>query len=153
MKNHLDALSYCGPAGLSCDDTKAFKALWLYWDGTKKSYFLVGVTDGPIMVPNPESATDFMHNPNITKGTKVQLWTLQIPLLNLPPVIVAAIPITDKLAVDELLELHKTIVFGLLDNGINLVSYSCDGTETERSVQKRFSEVADSFISVDIPGP
>ncbi|KAJ3851252.1 hypothetical protein EV368DRAFT_74705 [Lentinula lateritia] len=78
-----------------------------------------------------------MHNPNITKGTKVRLWTLQILLPNMPPVIVAAIPITDKLAVDELLELCKTIVFGLLDNGINL----------------RFSEVADSFISVNIPGP
>ena len=50
----------------------------------------------------------------------------------------------------DLLPLLKQIIFGLLDAGVQVVSYSCDGTETERVIQRSLSADADSHIEFDI---
>ncbi|KAE9384943.1 hypothetical protein BT96DRAFT_950198 [Gymnopus androsaceus JB14] len=146
-------LNYNGPVALSCDDTKAFAALHLYSDAQEKKSYLVGGTDGPILVPDPETVSKFMNDTTIGKGTKVCLWMLQIPLPKMPPIIAAAIPINDMLKVPQLLEFHKTIVFGLLDQNIKIISYACDGTKAECTIQRAFVELAESHIEVDIPSP
>jgi hypothetical protein len=46
VKSYLDMLKYNGTVGLSCDDTKLFLALHLFWDGEKDKHFLVGSTQG-----------------------------------------------------------------------------------------------------------
>lgn len=69
------------------------------------------------------------------------------------PIIVAALPISSTLKVPQLLELLEKVIDGLLEAGLNIISYSCDGTETERSVQKRFTESAPTCIKISIPGP
>lgn len=56
------------------------------------------------------------------------------------PIIVAALPIPNSLNAPTLLDLLLKILNGLLDKGISVVSYACDGTEVERSVQKLFLE-------------
>ncbi|KAJ3743240.1 hypothetical protein DFH05DRAFT_1536253 [Lentinula detonsa] len=94
-----------------------------------------------------------MKDPNISKGTKVRLWMLQVPLPKVPPIIVAAIPISDRLTVSQTLEFHKTVIFGLLDEDINVISYACDGTETERSLQRAFTQLAETSINVIVPSP
>lgn len=69
---HLEALNYDGPVGLSCDDSKLLSSLRLYWDGQKKAHFLVGAVGGPIEVPDPDDIKTLMSDPNVEKGTKVQ---------------------------------------------------------------------------------
>lgn len=71
----------------------------------------------------------------------------------MPPTIIAILPITDSLNVPQLLDLHERIIFGLLERGIKVVSYSSDGTETERSVQREFAASAKNHITVTIPSP
>jgi hypothetical protein len=58
---------------------------------------------------------------------------------------VAAIPIANNLDAKVLLELLEKVVNGLIDRGIQVVSYACDGTEVERSVQRLFMEKAEKI--------
>ncbi|KAK7448058.1 hypothetical protein VKT23_013815 [Stygiomarasmius scandens] len=153
VKSHLKALQYNGPVALSCDDTKLLPSLRLFYDGVQKTHFLVGDVNGPMIVPNPESIKEIMNSENIVKGTKVRLWTLQVPLPKMPPIVLTALPIPDNMKVPNLLQLHKDIIHGLLDAKINVISYSCDGTENERSVQRSFLEAADLYVRVNIPDP
>ena len=68
---HLAALHHTGPVGLSCDNTKLFSSLRLYWDSEKDSYFLVGGVDGPYRVPDADSIKDIIAQGRIQKATKV----------------------------------------------------------------------------------
>lgn len=69
VKMRFDALDYRGPVALSCDDTKLTSGLRLYWDSSKRMYVLVGGTDGPLEVANPESVQKIMEDEDIPKGT------------------------------------------------------------------------------------
>lgn len=57
----------------------------------------------------------------------------------------ATIPIANNLDAKLLLTLLEKVVNGLIDRGIQVVSYACDGTEVERSVQRLFIEKADEI--------
>ena len=54
----------------------------------------------------------------------------------IPPLILAAKAIPNSLTAQQLLPLSLDLIQGLLRKKIKVVSYACDGTETERSVQK-----------------
>lgn len=71
VEDHLTALDYTGPVGLSCDDTKLFGALRLYWDAEQKAHFLVGGVGGPCRVTDPEQVKQVIEDANIRKATKV----------------------------------------------------------------------------------
>jgi hypothetical protein len=63
---------------------------------------------------------------------------LTIPLPKISPIIVAALPIGNSMDAPTLLVLLKRILDGLIDRGIQIISYACDGTEVERAVQRLF---------------
>lgn len=73
VADHLETLGYDGPLGLSCDDTKLHSTFRLYWDSTKEQHFLVGATDGPLLVLNPENVRDVIAKAKDRKATKVFL--------------------------------------------------------------------------------
>ena len=50
----------------------------------------------------------------------------------------AAIPIANDLGANVLLELLEKVINGLIDCGMQVISYACNGTEVERSVQRLF---------------
>ncbi|KAJ6459147.1 hypothetical protein C8R47DRAFT_1028273 [Mycena vitilis] len=152
VKEHLAALNYDGPVGLSCDDTKLFAGLRLYTDKDKQD-FLVGGVDGPIRVADPEAMKRLLADPTIVKGTKVRLWCLTIPLPGITPLVVAALPIRDNMTADQLLDPLEKILYGLLDLNIRVVSYAADGTETERLLQRKLVEKADKVIHYKITNP
>jgi hypothetical protein len=64
------------------------------------------------------------------------MWCLKIPLPGIPPLILAALAISEKNEVPQLQEWLDTVLKGLSNAGIHVVSYACDGTTTERHVQK-----------------
>jgi hypothetical protein len=71
VKSYLDMLKYDGMVGLSCDDTKLFSALHLFWDGEKDKHFLVGSTQGPFKVADPEWIQEVLEYTKKHKTTKV----------------------------------------------------------------------------------
>jgi hypothetical protein len=71
VADHLAALDYTGPVGLSCDDTKLFGSLRLYWDAEQKAHFLVGGVDGSCRVADPDQVKKVIKDANIQKATKV----------------------------------------------------------------------------------
>lgn len=50
---------------------------------------------------------------------------------------VAALPMPSDSKAEEIVELSKKIIFGLIERGIQVISYACDGTETERAIQRQ----------------
>ena len=68
---HLQSLNYNGPVGLSCDDTKLFSALRLYWDEQEQSHFIIGSTLGPLRVTDVEDMKVVLEEAKKTKATKV----------------------------------------------------------------------------------
>ncbi|KAJ7865909.1 hypothetical protein B0H14DRAFT_3595961 [Mycena olivaceomarginata] len=153
IQEQLAALKYDGPLGLSCDDTKLFAGLRLYHDKIKKADFLVGGVDGPLQVANPEEMKRILADPTIQRGSKVRLWCLTIPLPGITPLIVAAIPIHDHMSADELLPPLEKILYGLLNRNIRIISYACDGTETERLLQRTLVGKAEKVITHKIRSP
>jgi len=71
--NHLRAVNYEGPVALSCNDSKLFASLWLYWDGEEEKHYLGGAVGGPILVPNPDDIKALMSDPKLVKATEVSL--------------------------------------------------------------------------------
>ncbi|CAK5270401.1 unnamed protein product [Mycena citricolor] len=135
---HLEDIKYNGPVGLSCDDTKLFASFRLYWDNEKEAHYLVGGTDGPLRVANPDQVHAVIQDACARKATKIRLWCLTVPMPSITPIVVAALPISGDLKADTLLRHLTQVVDGLLDRGIKLISYACDGTQVERSVQDAF---------------
>ena len=67
--------------------------------------------------------------------------------------IVAAEAIPDNLSVETLYPKSRDIIEGLKRHGLNVVSYACDGTQVERSIQDKLVSSAKSTISIRIPDP
>ncbi|KAF8687978.1 hypothetical protein AX14_003566 [Amanita brunnescens Koide BX004] len=151
-KEYCEALDYSGPIGLGCDETKLQSGLHLYWNTCDGAHYLVGGVNGPIRVIDAERVDSVMSDQNIVLGTKIHLWVIQIPLPGMRPAVLAAIPVS-SLKAPELLEFHDNIISGLLDVNLHVISYSCDGTETERLVQHRFVNKAPQHIAIDIDSP
>ncbi|KAF8239658.1 hypothetical protein L208DRAFT_1374531 [Tricholoma matsutake] len=150
---HLAALNYTGPVGLSCDDTKLFSAMCLYWDAEQKSHFLVGGVDGLYHVANADQVKSVLETANIQKAAKIRLWCLTIPALKMTPIIVAAIPIANDLDASVLLSYLKRVLYGLLEWKVQVVSYACDGTEVEHAVQRLLIKKSEEKIERSIPNP
>jgi hypothetical protein len=56
---------------MSCDDTKLNAAFRLYWDSEKKKHMLVGATDGPHEVADPDSVRKVIDSAKLIKASKV----------------------------------------------------------------------------------
>jgi hypothetical protein len=71
----------------------------------------------------------------------------------MPPLVVAAKAIPNSLKAEQLHEYSVNIIKGLVGRKIKVVSYSCDGTETERAVQRLLKERATHRIQYKIKHP
>ncbi|KIY61279.1 hypothetical protein CYLTODRAFT_459989 [Cylindrobasidium torrendii FP15055 ss-10] len=130
VKERLSAIEYTGPVALACDDTKLLSGLRLYWDATKHEHLLIEGIHGPVLVTNPEDVHDLMQDRTIPKTTKVRVCTVQVPLPKMVPIVVAALPIGNSTTAKELLPSLAKVVHGLLDQEIDIVSYTADRVQT-----------------------
>ncbi|CDO76140.1 hypothetical protein BN946_scf185027.g3 [Trametes cinnabarina] len=146
-RKYLADLGYGeGPVALSCDDTKLHAAWHTYYDSEKKTHFLVGGTGTPLAVANVEELREPMHTEGQVKATKPTL-------PKVPPLIVAAKAIPNNLSAEELYGLLIVVIRGLINAGVNVVSYSADGTEVERSVQKMLIDCSELVCKYTIKHP
>ncbi|KAJ6471521.1 hypothetical protein C8R45DRAFT_1165330 [Mycena sanguinolenta] len=113
----------CGaPLSLAVDDTKLFSALRPLFDGVKRKWFIVGAVGDPIEVPDVDAlhaTLDRLEKNPPPMATKLRLWTLQIPLPRVPPLVLAIMPIEAKV------------------KGPQLAECGGDGAAVERDCQRR----------------
>ncbi|TEB28566.1 hypothetical protein FA13DRAFT_1587449, partial [Coprinellus micaceus] len=83
----------------------------------------------------------------------LRLWVLSIPYPKIPPVIVAAQAIPDNFDAQTLADLSLKVIRGLISRKVNLVSYSCDGLDVERSSQRILISKAERVEKFKIPSP
>ena len=67
--------------------------------------------------------------------------------------IIAAEPIPDNLSVKALYPKSRDVIEGLKRHGVNIVSYACDGTQVERSIQDTLVSNAKNTLSIRLPDP
>ncbi|KAL7281612.1 hypothetical protein ACG7TL_004929 [Trametes sanguinea] len=136
-----------GPVALSYDDTKLHAAWCTFYDSEKQTHFLVGGTGPPIAVANVDELREVLRSPEgQKKATKPTL-------PKVPPLNVAAKAIPSNLTAEDLYTMLITIIRGLIQAGVNVSSYSADGTETERSVQKMLMDRSDIVREYTIDHP
>ncbi|KAK7684416.1 hypothetical protein QCA50_012363 [Cerrena zonata] len=154
VRDRLRAAGYYGPVALSCDDTK-LDSSWRVCEGKDKSVFLVGAIGGPIAVPtgNAAEVQDIIDKHSNDLATKVRLFTVQVPLPGVAPILVSALPIGESNDAEVLVEYSEAIIRGLISHGVRVSSYSCDGTETERKVERLLCKRADDCVTYTIPSP
>ncbi|KAF5341928.1 hypothetical protein D9611_001095 [Ephemerocybe angulata] len=152
VAKQLKALGHEGPVALSCDDSKLLDALRLYWDEKDGCHYLVGAAEGKLKVADPDRMKELLEKSEYHKATKVRVWCLTLPSPKVTPIILAAVPITDALDADALFPMLKTIVDGLIDRDIRIVSYASDGTEVERNVSEKLLDMGERCEYV-IPNP
>ncbi|OJT13578.1 hypothetical protein TRAPUB_9877, partial [Trametes pubescens] len=133
-----------GPVALSCDDTKLHAAWRTYYDAKQQCHFLVGGTGPPRAIADVDALKKILKEAgDKDKATKLRLWCLQPTLPKVPPLIIAAKAIPNSLSAEDLYTCLLLVLVGLIDAGINVVSYSSDGTEVERAVQRLLIQRAD----------
>ncbi|KAJ7310133.1 hypothetical protein DFH08DRAFT_974490 [Mycena albidolilacea] len=148
------------PLSLAVDDTKLFSALRpkgnsglkfqgvenpqftfpllrpLY-DGIKQKWFIVGAIGDPIEVPGVDTlhaTLDRLEKNPPTMGTKLRLWTLQIPLPRVPPLVIAITPIEAKVKGPQLVEWQVRLAKGLISWGFRIIASGGDGAAVEHIV-------------------
>jgi hypothetical protein len=84
---------------------------------------------------------------------QVRVWCLSVPLPGITPLVIAAMPIPNDMKAEDLLVPLEKILDGLLTRNIRVVSYACDGTEVERSVQRMLVAKAEQTIRHTISSP
>ncbi|KAJ3557347.1 hypothetical protein NM688_g1522 [Phlebia brevispora] len=145
-------LGYNGPVALACDDTKLILGWRLWWCSKEESYYLISAVTGPLRVSNPETLQMTINDAHAIQATKVRVYTIQIPLPSVAPIIIAALPISDSMSGAALCELTQPIVYRLLKRGIHIVSMASDGAQVERVHQRLFKLQALTRRTFSIPG-
>jgi hypothetical protein len=82
---------------------------------------------------------------------KLRLWCIVIPLIRIPSMIVATKASPNDLPAHELYPKSLAVIKGLKSHGVNVVSYACDGTQVEHTVQDSLVSQAVRKISYRVP--
>lgn len=70
---------------------------------------------------------------------QLRLWTLQIPLPRVPPLVVAITPIEAKVKGPQLAEWQVRLAKGLISRGFRIIASGGDGAAVERDCQRRLA--------------
>ncbi|KAK1222121.1 hypothetical protein PQX77_015048 [Marasmius sp. AFHP31] len=154
LRTHLAVISYRGqPCALCCDDTKLMPRLRVYYDSSAECHFVVGSDAGPIKVMDPDELEKVMKDHDDRKATKIRLWVITPCIPGVTPILLAAKAIPNTMDAATLTSYSMEIIRGLIKEGVNVVSYACDGTEVERGVQRRIISQADEIVEFTISSP
>ncbi|KDR83159.1 hypothetical protein GALMADRAFT_206799 [Galerina marginata CBS 339.88] len=145
-----------GPVVTGVDDTKLLAAFRPYYDKQAKKWFVTGGTGEPMEVADIAQLEAQLADAKVSKAVKLRLWSLGIPLPNIPPLILAASPIGSKNNAKELAEMEANVLKLLIDSptNFNITSLGSDGTTVEREARRELvrSGVATTVI-YRIPHP
>ncbi|KAK6992640.1 hypothetical protein R3P38DRAFT_3430332 [Favolaschia claudopus] len=145
------------PLSLAVDDTKLFAALRPLYDGVRQKWFIVGASSGPIEVPDVETlhaTLDHLEKHPPTLATKLRLWTLQIPIPRVPPLVLAVMAIDSNVKASQLGEWQIALMQGLALHGFRIIASGGDGAAVERECQRRLTRASKrSEFKIKHPDP
>ncbi|KAL1700129.1 hypothetical protein EV121DRAFT_214771 [Schizophyllum commune] len=146
-RSQLEALGCLSePACVAADDSKLSGELRSYWDEELRCFVAAGGDQGPVCIKSPEDLQRIRDAKALSPADKIRAVTLQVATHpKAIPILVAALALPNKVDAQFLLGWTLEIINGLLDQQINVVSYACDGTEVERSVQKLLLQSSDGL--------
>ncbi|KAF9492752.1 hypothetical protein BDN71DRAFT_1396302 [Pleurotus eryngii] len=156
---YLNDYDYPSTAPLACsvDDTKLHPSLRPYYDKSKDSWYLLGSTGDPIIVADVEQLKELIQQTSGSLASKACVWAMSIPLSNVPPLIMAILPISESNTAASLEQVEEKLLRLLLINSpmpINIISLGSDGTAIERNARRLLVE--SGFAKVEytkIPHP
>ncbi|KAF4569611.1 hypothetical protein EYR36_009408 [Pleurotus pulmonarius] len=141
---------------IKINSPSAYRALSEHFPAPSQRYFRVKESRVP-KFPMDICAKTFVLVSEKLKSLEytgpVRLFCVLIPLPKAVPLVVAALPIPNDLDVPILYGYLMKVLHGLIDMLIQVVSYACDGTETERKVQRMVVEKADDRAVYVIRNP
>ncbi|KAJ7872989.1 hypothetical protein B0H13DRAFT_1895153 [Mycena leptocephala] len=116
--------------------------------------YIVGTTGDHIAVPNAQGLHETLDEleSNAELATILRLWVLQIPLLGVPPLVVAIMPIGSKVKGPQLADWQIGLLKGLVSHGFRITSSGGDGASVERDCQRR-TAAAGKLVEVSIKHP
>ncbi|KAK7045865.1 Methionine--tRNA ligase, mitochondrial [Paramarasmius palmivorus] len=174
LAEHLELLSYSGPVALACDDTKLLPAFRPYYDKDTDTFYILGNAGEPFQLLDPAKFKETVREAGLKKATKVslhdyypknplidfpslcyqlRLWTAQVPIPKVPPIVVAALAIADDMTAEDLFPYLWNIISGCLSKGIRIATYAADGSTVERAIQHLLERKATRTLDISIPHP
>ncbi|KDQ32426.1 hypothetical protein PLEOSDRAFT_1024541, partial [Pleurotus ostreatus PC15] len=132
VTKYLEDYKYPSTAPLACgvDDTKLHPSLRPYYNSSSKTWFLLGATGEPIVVADIEQLDELIKHASGSLAKKVRLWSLWIPLPDIPPLIMAIMAISESNTANYLAEIEKRLLkLLLIDTSppVNIISLGSDG--------------------------
>ncbi|THH16626.1 hypothetical protein EUX98_g9272 [Antrodiella citrinella] len=153
-KEYLARLGYSGPVAIACDDSKLLPSFRTYWDNSQQMHFLVGGIGEPMAVANVEELQDVLKNNKAgAKATKLRVWCMLPSVPGASTLVLAVKPIPNSLTAPVLTQWSDDILSGLVQHNIWPISYACDGTETERCVQRALIKRSPTILTYEIRHP
>ncbi|KAF9493481.1 hypothetical protein BDN71DRAFT_1432399 [Pleurotus eryngii] len=126
---------HTAPLACSVDDTKLHPSLCPLYDQSKKTWFLLGLTEDPFMIVDVEQLNDIIKQLAGSLTTKLRLWVLCIPLPNVPPLIIGILLISESNTAPSLAKIEEKLLKILIIDAstpLNIISLGSDGTVVER---------------------
>ena len=129
-----------GPLAIGVDDTALLEAIRPFFDPVQKKWFAIGLVGEPVEVIHDgvEEFRQQLENTGQAKAEKLRLWTLQIPLPRIPPLIVAVAAISSRTNSSALARMDEELLRVLMkqEEPLRVVSIVSDGAVSERKARQ-----------------
>ena len=129
-----------GPLAIGVDDTALLEAIRPFYDPVLEKWYAIGLVGDPIEVIH-DSADEFRQQLECIgseKAGKLRLWTLQIPLAHVPPLIIAVAAISSTTNSSTLARMDEDLLRVLLKQEVplSIISIGSDGAISERKAHQ-----------------
>ena len=129
-----------GPLAIGVDDTALLEAIRPFYDPILEKWYAIGLVGDPMEVIH-DSADEFRQQLDCMgreKAGKLRLWTLQIPLARVPPLILAVAAISSATNSSTLARMDEELLRVLLkqEEPLSIISIGSDGTVSERKARQ-----------------
>ncbi|KAI9438716.1 hypothetical protein H4582DRAFT_2146243 [Lactarius indigo] len=129
-----------GPLAIGVDDTALLEAIRPFFDPVLKKWFAIGLVGNPVEVVhnNADEFRQQLECEGHVKAAKLRLWTLQIPLSHVPPLIVAVAAISSATNSSTLAQMDEELLRVLMkqEEPLHVISIGSDGAISERKARQ-----------------
>ena len=129
-----------GPLALGVDDTALLESIRPYFDPVLEKWFAIGLVGDPVELDcdSTDNLRQLLEDAGHAKAKKLRLWTLQIPISHVPPLIVAVAAISSATNSSTLAQMDEDLLRVLMkyEEPIRIVSFGSDGAISERKVRQ-----------------
>lgn len=129
-----------GPLAIGVDDTALLEAIRPFFDPVLKKWYAIGLVGDPVEVlhDNADEFRQQLEQTGHAKAGKLRLWTLQIPLSHVPPLILAVAAISSATDSSTLARMDEALLRVLLkhEEPLSVVSIGSDGAISERKARQ-----------------